>query len=117
MAQEFWDDQSQSHRMKKFIDLLEKNHIDFTLEGDKIAIEGDLEYADFVYFYRPETIFSTRIVVSQGDNKIDVSTLPDGAYIAVRTPTKYELITLPPKQVHVKYKNSHLIIDFSRLQY
>jgi hypothetical protein len=118
MSQEFLGAQSQSKEIQKVIDLLEKNNIVFEVEGDKILIKGDPEYADFVYFNRPTYINTARIVISQGDNDIDinVSSEADTVYIAVRTPSNYVSIAIPRKYVHVQYKDSYLVIDFSPKQ-
>jgi hypothetical protein len=120
MSQEFWSDQSQgqSKEMQKVINLLEKNNIVFEVEGDKIIIKGDLDYADFVYFNCPMYINTARIVISQGDNDIEINALSDVdvVYIGVRTPTNYDTITLPRKYVHVQYEDSYLVIDFSPKQ-
>jgi len=124
MSQEFWSDQSQGQskemqkEMQKVIDLLEKNNIVFEVEGNKITIKGNLEYADFVYFNRPMYINTARIVISQGANDIEINALSDAdvVYISVRTPTNYDTITLPRKYVHVQYEGSYFVIDFSPKQ-
>ena len=124
MSQEFLSNLSQGQskeiqkEMQKVINLLEKNNIVFEVEGDKIIIKGDLESADFVYFNRPMYINTARIVISQGDNDIEINAFSDvdAVYIGVRTPTSYDTITLPRKYVHVQYGDSYLVIDFSLKQ-
>jgi len=120
MSQEFLSDQGQgqSKEMQKVINLLEKNNIVFEVEGDKITIKGNLEYADFVYFNRPMYINTARIVISQGVNDIEINALSDVdvVYISVRTPTNYDTITLPRKYVYVQYEDSYLVINFSPKQ-
>ncbi len=121
MSQEFLSDQSQSkemQEMQKVIKFLKRYNIDFTVDYDKIMIKGELKYADIVYFNRPTYINTARIVISQGDNDIDINVYSetDVAYIAVRTPTNYVTIALPRKYVHVHYEDSHLVIDFSPKQ-
>jgi len=103
MAQDFWDDETQTQEMKKVIDLLEENGIDFKVEGDKIMIKGDVDYAD---------IFSLpTITIVQGDNIIAFDKLWDFNQITVRTPNSVKSVQLD-RGVYANYSYPYLIIHF-----
>ncbi len=71
MAQEFWDMYYQMQReMKqleeKVIDFLERNGIEFKVDGDVVMIKGDLGFAELSgYDVGPEIV-----TIVQGDKKI-----------------------------------------------
>ena len=103
MAQDFWDDETQTQEMKKVIDLLEENGIDFKVEEDKIMIKGDVDYAD---------IFSLpTITIVQGDNIIAFDKLWGFNEITVRTSTGVKSVQLD-RGVYANYSYPYLIIHF-----
>jgi hypothetical protein len=104
MAQE-WDEDEENYRqeMEKVIDLLEECNIDFKVEGDKILIKGDVEYAE---------IFSLpAITIVQGDNLIGFDKLWGFNKITVNTPTGVKEVELP-QGVYANYQYPYLIIHF-----
>ncbi len=103
MDQEFWDDESQSQEMQEVIKFLEENNVDFKVEGNKIMIKGNIQYADL--FSLPT------IIIEQGDNKISFTRVRDYNTIAVTTSTVPKVIKVS-REVQARYDPPYLIIQF-----
>jgi len=109
MAQDWgdWEEREwkerKSQAMEEVINLLQEYGIDFRVEGDKIMIKGDVDYAD---------IFSLpTITIVQGDNIIAFDKLWDFNQITVRTPNSVKSVQLD-RGVYANYSYPYLIIHF-----
>jgi len=109
MAQEFWDDEKsreqEEREMKEVIDLLKKNNIDFTVEGNKIMILGEVVGVNL--FSMPG------ITIAQGRNKISFEMLEHSPiyFFSVKTPTGVERVRLSPGAI-AYYGNRFLVLKF-----
>jgi len=103
MAQEFWDKQKQQQLMEKVIDLLKRYNIDFTVDGDKVLIIGDVKRVDIGSF--------PTISIWQGGNEIAFDKLANHNSLVFKTPTRSEVIILP-KSVYADYKHPFLVLHF-----
>jgi hypothetical protein len=117
MAQEFWDEQNQTlskeiqEDMERVIELLNKNGVDFVVEGNKILIKCDIVRVDFdsraprgLAVSQP----SEEIVISQGGKKVYIS-MDSTFHIWIASGNV--AIGLH-NHIHVEYKDSHLILEF-----
>jgi len=80
MAQEFWDEQKQQQLMEKVINLLKRYNIDFTVDGDKIMIIGEVKHVDIGSF--------PTISIWQGNNEIAFDMLANHNSLVFKTPTR-----------------------------
>ena len=103
MAQEFWDEQKQQQLMEKVINLLKRYNIDFTVDGDKVLIIGDVKRVDIGSF--------PTISIWQGGNEIAFDKLANHNSLVFKTPTRSEVIILP-KSVYADYKHPFLVLHF-----
>jgi len=109
MAQEFWDEEKlrkqEEQEMKEVIDLLKRNNIDYTVEGNKIMILGEVVGVNL--FSMPG------ITIAQGRNKISFEMLERGhIYIfSVKTPTGAKSIRLSPGVI-AYYGDQFLVLKF-----
>jgi len=105
MAQEFWDKQKQQQLMEKVIDLLKRYNIDFTVDGDKVLIMGNVKRVDIGSF--------PTISIRQGDNEISFDKLINDDRLVIKTSTRSrsEVIRLP-KSVYADYKHPFLVLHF-----
>ena len=103
MAQEFWDENKQQQLMEKVINLLKKYNIDFTVDGDKVLIIGDVKHVDIGSF--------PAISIWQGNNEIAFDKLANHDSLVIKTPTRSEVIILP-KSVYADYKHPFLVLHF-----
>ena len=115
MAQEFWETYNQLQREMKeleeeVIDFLERNKVEFKVDGDVVMIKGDVGFAELSgYDVWPETI-----TIVQGDNKkitwdsygaesmlkVGILGNPDDKYIVL------------PRDIPVRYNKPYLLIIF-----
>ena len=105
MAQEFLDEQNQKREMEKVINLLKRYNIDFTVDGDKVLIMGNMKYVDI-------RSFST-ITIWQGNNVISFDKLINDDRLVIKTSTRSrpEVISIP-KSVHAYYEYQFLVLQF-----
>ena len=109
MAQEFWDDEKsreqEEREMNDVINILKRNNIDYTVEGNKIMILGEVIGVNL--FSMPG------ITIAQGRNKISFEMLEHGRiYIfSVKTPTGVKSIRLS-HGVIAYYGNRFLVLKF-----
>ena len=89
--------------MEKVINLLKRYNIDFTVDGDKIMIIGDVKYVDIGSF--------PTISIWQGNNEIAFDKLANHNSLVIKTPTRSEVIILP-KSVYADYKHPFLVLHF-----
>ena len=89
--------------MEKVIDLLKKYNIDFTVDGDKVLIMGNVRYVDIGSF--------PTISIWQGGNEIAFDKLANHNSLVVKTPTRSEVISIP-KSVHAYYEHPFLVLQF-----
>jgi len=103
MAQEFWDEQKQQQLMEKVIDLLKRYNIDFTVDGDKVLIMGNVKRVDIGSF--------PTISIWQGDNEISFDKLINDDRLVIKTPTRSE-VNILPKSVYADYEHPFLVLQF-----
>jgi len=105
LAQEFWDEQKQQQLMEKVINLLKKYNIDFTVDGDKVLIIGDVKHVDIGSF--------PTISIWQGNNEISFDKLINDDRLVIKTSTRSrsEVISIP-KSVHAYYEHPFLVLQF-----
>jgi len=105
LAQEFWDEQKQQQLMEKVIDLLKRYNIDFTVDGDKVLIMGNVKRVDIGSF--------PTISIRQGDNEISFDKLINDDRLVIKTSTRSrsEVIILP-KSVYAYYEHPFLVLQF-----
>ncbi len=115
MAQEFWDMYYQMQReMKqleeKVIDFLERNGIEFKVDGDVVMIKGDLGFAELSgYDVGPEIV-----TIVQGDKKITWESYKARSMLEVgglNTPGNDKYIALP-RDMPVTYSKPYLLLIF-----
>jgi len=120
MAQEFWDEENnlqeeidentKKQLMEKLINILEKNNLDFKVEGNKIMIKG------LAVYFEPAGYMGgvEQIEIIDGDKKILWETYKKASRIGVGTigtpghPDSVEL----PRDIKVKYNLPYLTIIF-----
>jgi len=103
LAQEFWDEQKQQQLMEKVIDLLKRYNIDFTVDGDKVLIMGNVKRVDIGSF--------PTISIWQGDNEISFDKLANHNSLVFKTRSRSEVISIP-KSVHAYYEHPFLVLQF-----
>ncbi len=89
--------------MEKVINLLKRYNIDFTVDGDKVLIMGNVRYVDIGSF--------PTISIWQGDNVIAFDKVVNQNKLVIRTPTRSEVIILP-KSVYAYYEHPFLVLHF-----
>ncbi len=115
MAQEFWDMYNQLKREMKqleneVIDFLERNGIEFKVDGDVVMIKGDVGFAEF----SGDDDWQEIITIVQGDKKITWEFHKPKGMLEIgglKTPGYDKYIVLPG-DMPVRYNKPYLLLIF-----